>query len=201
MRKNEAILGFELKVPHEEQLRGWDAARRGKYLLREGILRPLSVDEAVWPRLKDKLLSSMIFSDPEEPQNGLNLNFIKDSIPTIPKHAATLLGITAPASDAESLRTRHKIEPSSSKFVDLPTRGFNHLGYDVADAWLTSGLMNCGLSPDAKIELAGRFLRAINQHGLFSSFEEAAEFRLECDQRIPSHAPFIVFGLWNFGKP
>lgn len=200
MINNAVTLGFQLRSP-TTKLVLWDGARREKYLLREEIVRPLSVDEAVWPRLEDERLSSVIFSDPGEPPNGLSLHFIKDAIPMIPKDAAALLGITAPASDAERLRTRHKIEPSSSKFVDLSARGFNHLGYDVADAWLTSGLMNCGYTPDTKIELAGRFLNAINQHGLFSSFGEAAQFRLECDKRIPSHAPFTVFGLWQFGKP
>jgi hypothetical protein len=197
MTRKETILGFQLRQP-ADQIGNWDAARRAKFLLREDIARPLSVDEAVWPPLNDTVLFRDIFTDPEGSPNGLDLYSIKMELPPIPKKEASLLAITALKPDADHLRARHKIQPPSTSFSELQSRGFNFLGYDAADAWFTSGLMNCGFAHDTKEYLSARYSKMLNENGLFSAIAEAELFQMDCNRRVPDHAPFTIYGLWMY---
>jgi hypothetical protein len=198
LRINETVLSFQLRTPIN-QLEKWDPARRATYLLREEIIRPLSVDEAVWPCLKDDSLSREIFLDPEDSPNGLRLHSIKFKAALPVKNAAILLAITVQEPDANQLRARHKISSSLINVRKLHSHGFDLLGYDVADAWFASGLANCGYAPGTKINVSARYGKALNDYGLFSGIIEAGLFRVECDKRVPEHAPFTILGLWSCG--
>lgn len=70
------------------------------------------------------------------------------------------------------------------------------LGYDVGDAGLLSGLMNCGYDEEAA-ELRERFARHLNHHHLFYDRERALHFARLTNERVPEHAPFFVYGLYR----
>lgn len=80
--------------------------------------------------------------------------------------------------------------------VDWPAGSPSFLGYDVADSFLTSGLMNCGYANEAA-ELRERWARHLNLHHLFSERARALHFCRITNERIPEHAPFFVYGLYR----
>jgi hypothetical protein len=69
------------------------------------------------------------------------------------------------------------------------------VGYDVADASLLSGLMNCGYSQPERRALRPAWATKLNRSGLFDSVEDAFAFRAVTDSRVPEHAPFFVFAI------
>jgi hypothetical protein len=200
---DETLLGFQLRVV-PKSLERWQSPRRAIYLLRESISVPLSVDKAVWPSSDDKRLLADLFSDYSSninaAPNGLDVYSIKDSVflNRPPEHAGSLLiGITAMGDVAQELRRTHHIGATLYSIADLKANGWWLVGYDVADRWLSSGLMNCGYTPDQKTVLSTRFGSRLNNHGLFDDPEAAQDFCVACNDRIPEHAPFVVYGIWS----
>ncbi len=82
---------------------------------------------------------------------------------------------------------------------DLDTR-WRLQGYDVADKFLVSGLSNCGYSADEISRPRERWGRFINAKGLLVSLEEATQFGQFADERVHSHAPFHVFGIYTLAQ-
>ena len=71
------------------------------------------------------------------------------------------------------------------------------LGYDVADASLLSGLMNCGYDEGERRDLAPAWQPRLNEHGLLTDPEAAMAFCRLTDERVPEHTPFGVFALYR----
>lgn len=70
------------------------------------------------------------------------------------------------------------------------------LGFDVADAGLTSGLSNCGYPQTELATLRTTWASDLNEHHLFTEVERALAFRDVTNRRVPEHAPFSVYALY-----
>ena len=201
----DSLLGLQLRQAISN-LPPWSDSRRQDYLLQESIERPLSVDPAVWPRSTNDEEYRHIFrhcSDIPEatsPQNGLEVFFPLDQrlvrTPYL-NPADSLIALTASTQDAGMLAAEHNFELPYESSETLSTFGWTHLGYDIADEWLTSGLMNCSYHLSSKAHFSLKFATCLNQHGLFTDRSAAIEFCEETNTRVREHAPFLVFGLWK----
>jgi hypothetical protein len=114
-----------------------------------------------------------------------------------PPAAASTDGVevlcTAWAGDAAAVQ-RFLGEPNVELFDGDPA--WTPVGYDVCDATLLSGLLNCGYAgADERIK-ALRWLPSLNQWHLFRASGDAALFAMATDERVPAHAPFHVFRLY-----
>jgi hypothetical protein len=70
------------------------------------------------------------------------------------------------------------------------------VGFDVADDSLISGLLNCEYSQDEISRLRPRWAPRLNDYHLFDNRSDAADFRALSNERVPEHAPFLVYQLW-----
>ena len=69
---------------------------------------------------------------------------------------------------------------------------------DGIDAYLLSGLSNCGVPSDKEEkESAAHWADRLNDHHLFEEEEHAIAFSNLSDGRIPEHAPFYAYGIWH----
>jgi hypothetical protein len=98
---------------------------------------------------------------------------------------------------ARELQLMHRMSDSPCRIKDLQGAGWSCVGYEVANYWMLSGLMNCGYESSEKATLTDRFGPSLNEHGLFRSVEIASDFRAMCNLRVPEHAPFAVYGIWT----
>jgi len=208
----EILLGFHLRVPpgqvkHTGQ---WGARRRDIFLLNKHIRYPLSVDESVWPRCDCESIYSLLFQHYHDSQTVVNgLNVFSPKAESVLKQASSysecfMTGITVIDDErnfAEKLISMHRIADNPYSVNSLQVTGWACLGFDVADEWLTSGLMNCSSERQEMRKLSERFAHHLNEFGLFSSEKIAEEFQHECEARFVSHAPFAVFGIWASEKP
>lgn len=207
MKSPESLLGFKVRMP-PKNLPPWPLERRKTYLLRADVNRPLSVDPRIWPDLEYADLAptdpqyadlvAEVFDDyyRDSVSNGLNI-YTKSSADRLRRlRQGLIVAFTANSKDAVMLRRLHKIDESQLSPSELRSSGFRRLGYDVADQWLYSGLMNCALNASERKLLSPKFQAALNDAGLFTSAQLAEKFRLQCNRLIPEHAPFLVYGIW-----
>ena len=75
--------------------------------------------------------------------------------------------------------------------------GYDLLGYDVADYYLMSGLANCGYSPEEAASLAPAWAPLLNEWHLFDNPADATAFAAVTAKRVPEHAPFFAYGIYQ----
>lgn len=190
MGNNHINLGFQPRIP-VSKLRDWDSERLARFQLKSSVNRPLSVDTSVWPPIDDPEVIEEYFPGEPGPTNGLKIFSGNPANPAPISNYVQLIAITAAKSDADRLFRLHRIAPPRS----IP-ENFRLVGYDVADDWLTSGLLNASVGMDDKLSLAHRFEKAINSNGLFAKLEDAEQYSKVIARLIPEHAPFSSYGIW-----
>jgi len=201
---NEVLLGFHLRQSVGQTDRVWDSHDRSAWLLREDIAFPLSVDEAVWPECNNHALISSIFSNySHTPELGI-CNIFPEYLDQSSEHnGGFLIGVTIvndKLGRADELIKEIDISMSIS-IEQLYSSKWECLGYDVASYDLISCLTNCGFSHPGKNIMVKKYAGMLNDYGLFSSAKSADFFRIDCDSRIPEHAPFAIYGIWANGRP
>jgi hypothetical protein len=207
----EWLLGFDAREWWLDVRREWDSSRRGLYLLREDVRKPLATDTAVWPSLFGEGLPEsererLGLHEASLPDwRGPNLPLWDDldrtrgclaSLRAVREAPYALIGVSwcwdgrPPEGSWQGGPHREPTVPPARE------AGWRFLGYDIADGGFISGLTNCGYTevdaPDLRSQWAGH----LNEHHLFGELEQAHAFRELSDRRVPEHAPFFVFGLW-----
>ena len=74
---------------------------------------------------------------------------------------------------------------------------YHLLGYDVADYYLMSGLANCGYSPAEAASLAPDWAPRLNEWHLLGNSTDATAFAAVTAERVPEHAPFYAYGIYQ----
>lgn len=210
----EALLGFDARELSLAQDTTWDAARRGLYLLRSDVQKPLSVDPMVWPSLfgdglpehERKRIGLDRFHLPEwrGPNQGLwdDLSRMRTSLGQLASEAHCTVAVSWVSADGFAELSAN-VGPYRERMTP-PTISdeWKPLGFDVADAGLTSGLSNCGYQQTEIAGLRASWASDLNEHHLFGDVTRALAFRDLTDRRVPEHAPFFVYALWLIeGQP
>lgn len=206
------FLGFDNRLHPKYYLDDvWSRERRTKYLLAPGVQWPLSVDKAVWPSVfcytttaVDHSCHSqtMINIDPVNTRHSAlelwpDLQSMRDNLG---KQKGINIAISLHA-DKEAFLDEFwsaVLDPRLS-MDDLP-KEWMHLGYDVGDRDMISGLSNCSYNADEMISLQKTWAHCLNEYGLFSKIDDATKFKGITDKRVSSHSPFYVFSLYREGK-
>jgi len=201
------LLGFDIRIPPEETTALWSPKKRESFLLNPETSHPLSVDDYVWPSVfryhmpPTAILqrTSTIPINPKYTEKNLWLNLAKmrdcyGSSVGASERRGVEVAIELMAKSGITL----KEFPSSLLYQeklpsDVPESAFV-LGFDVADAGLTSGLNNTTYTVEDKHGLQGWSSR-LNEYGLFRALEDAHQFRAVTDERNPRHAPHWVYKL------
>jgi hypothetical protein len=202
----EYLLGFDARemLPAPQS---WAAERRTVYLLRPEVRKPLSADSGVWlslyaddsSDLGRPRMPALLRPQWTGPNAGLwdDLGRLEQNLATthvaIPYWLVAVTWFADPASLSEPRNYGPYLEPMTPRVrsPDWPL-----LGFDVCDAGLLSGLMNCGYGDDARPALTVEWGPWLNEHHLFKDAESALAFRLMANHRVREHAPFFVYGLW-----
>lgn len=201
----EWLLGFDAREPWPDVGREWDASRRERYLLREDVSRPLSVDTSVWPSVFAERSGLHTASPPD--WRGPNAP-LWDDLSRMRGGLSTLGAGREVPHTLIAVSCFWNGQPAKGSWLGAPyceptvpaarDEGWRFLGFDVADGGFISGLTNCGYTDDEIAALRQRWAGHLNEHHLFDDEEQALAFRELSDRRVPEHAPFFVFGLFEF---
>jgi hypothetical protein len=190
------FLGYDLRPSPASPTNDWGEQRRGDYLIDPTVVRPCSVDEAVWPSLArandfvgcyqnlwishERLLESV--NNLKVSQSSLTLFAVMKDRRRKFEHAFSPILFSAAC----------QIDPQSIPFSRL-----DFLGYDIADRWGTSGLVNCKYTnTEIDLKIKHRFATRINRFHLLLDRAEAMRGRRLTELRVREHSPFFVYGIW-----
>jgi hypothetical protein len=177
----ETTIGFDLRSTLPDPY--WTPDRRARHLLRPDVPSVRSVDPMVWER------PSGFPSPPDAAQLWPNLPDLLAAAHPLDQTVAVVVRITALEQDEE---TPCNLDLSGSPFERQIV-----LGYDVADYDLLSGLTNCGYSPEEAASLAPVWAPRLNERQLFTDPHDATAYVAITEQRVPEHAPFYAYGLYQ----
>ena len=203
------ILGFDIRVVVSPGIaRRWGALRRKHYLLRPDVPWVASADSAVFSSIfdfgntlngADEALTRLI---PENVhQQALGLWCDLDAMQQTASRLSLPEGAVFMAIAITALEEFPRAEGPWDDLLEERTnpetvnQRWRLLGYDVADRFLLSGLSNCGYDGDEKATFTIAWSGKLNEVGLLSDLNDAAEFKNATNRRVPEHAPFSVFGL------
>lgn len=208
MRK--ILLGFDVRArAHCYVMNRWSNADRDLYLLRPEIKWPLSVDETVWPSLfhydeiGDVGMLNKIFATPQSVSHkatGLwpNLETMNAFLAIhgqVSMNGWVKVGVVLMHDDTIS-----KSEYWNAVLDDVPDGtlpdDWKFLGYDIADQYMVSGLVNCGYTSEEKPDIQAKWSARLNDYGLLEHVDDAIEFRGITEQRASEHKPFYMYGIY-----
>jgi len=176
----EATIGFDLRSAVSDP--SWTADRRTRHLLRRDVASVRSVDPTAWVRPPG------LPPAPDPAWLGLwpDLSDLLAASHAVDHAAAVTVRITALEDDGQAWESAG---PTSAR-QDL-------LGYDVADCDLLSGLANCGYTPQEAASLTPPWAPLLNEWHLFGNVADATAFAAVTAARVPEHAPFYVYGIYQ----
>ena len=177
----EETIGFDLRSTVPDP--GWTADRRTVFLLRRDVASVRSVDTLVWERLA-----------------GLPPPPVPEGLWPTPADLFAAAGALDLA-DAVAVRITTVEEdggtPESAGTSEPASETYDLLGYDVADYDLLSGLTNCGYSAEEAASLVPAWASLLNEWHLFGNPEDATAFAAVTAKRVPEHAPFYAYGIYQ----
>lgn len=201
MPNQRICLGFDLRVEallpkeltHEHRF-------ADQFLVNREIM--ISGDPAVWQRTVeiDKLLNESVGNL----SNPLTLIQSLEAINEACRQGAfsidgmQLVALTTSEANVVALYEHYGSGwfDGSQTEAQLLSEGWMFRGFDVLDLrGLISGLNGCGYRPEAKSMLRTYFDEALNEVGLFRTYDWASQFAEVRGLEIYSHAPFIPTGV------
>jgi hypothetical protein len=204
MESEEYLLGYDVRMMQPAKIGSWTEDRKRAYLLKQDVEFVLSTDVHVWPSLFTR--NEFIVAGSESANTAL---FLWRELSRLVKYVeksggdrlagcyckAIAIGLVlSTLSSAE----RQQWQPMLWSTIPATVESrWTLLGYDVSDTALLSSLSNCAYSPSEARELGAQFAEQLNSYHLFNSLKSAQTFSRESNRRVPEHAPFFVFSLYN----
>ncbi|CAN1558564.1 hypothetical protein MCEMSE15_02538 [Fimbriimonadaceae bacterium] len=143
--------------------------------------RMLSVDKMIWPRSAAFL---QLLKTNEDLGRNWTLNLYPHSSVVSELPSTTAVRISCLASQTEIDPERFYPASGGEEEVII-------LGYEVADIWLLSGVMNIVYSEEDRVAWP-QFVSVLNENHLFDDPRLAIEFAEVLDDEVTEHAPFVV---------
>jgi len=211
IRIDEALLGFDAREMFLDGASTWPAARRAQYLLRDDVARPKSVDTAVWPNIFGDGLPEDIARTVGLPQVPLpawrgpnrelwdDLTRLAETLGPLANHAHRIVAVAWASADGFSKHASSGAPYREKTVPDALGPEWRLLGFDVADAYFTSGLSNCGYTESERTSLRPLWAGRLNEHHLFVDVRHALAFCGVAESRAPEHAPFLVYAIRALG--
>lgn len=202
------LLGFDLRACEADYAATeWPAERRSTYLLRGGVRWPLSVDRSAWPSLfsldrRDpvRFRDAIAVAAETVAQLGVGLWNDRAAMDRLFREKSGN-DACAVAIGVELWHDRDLAGDPEWDFIapevvasDEHVRRWMPMGYDIADRYLVSGLVNCGYTAEDRSRLS-EWAERLNAYGLFDDLSAANEFRQLTDDRVPEHTPFFVYRI------
>jgi hypothetical protein len=197
---NELLIGFDVREQWQSPAIAWDRERRRRFLFREDCPRPLSVDTAVWGSIFDTNEHlerpswtgpvQFLWDDVERLQAFLSAEWA-DAWQPCSLMAVTLVPESCTSDELETWTERAC--GIKTPMMALPAQ---HMGYDIADRYLLSGLSNCGFLANEDADREKQLWSpALSELHLFEDLDHALAFQEFAALRTQEHAPFFVFSL------
>ncbi len=200
------LIGFDARQNWLPMANWWPQNGPFLYLLRDDVARPYSVDKNIWSSV------CHVLADLARPDDAGPLPPLWNDADRLRTHLATKEGLDRrPHSFVAVTVGVDSIGPGAAEWLSLIgpggpdlgalDAGWTLAGYDVANPKLLSGLTDAPYDTEQEdlAALKARWVPHLNDHHLFTRFDEAAAFVSVSESRAKRFAPFGVFGIWTRG--
>ncbi len=200
---DEILIGFDAREAGECDPR-WDDARRGRYLLRADVARPLSVDRLAWPSLAD-VGHGRSLSGEERERLGIGWNgrlwasldrmtgYLDEQGADPAESVLVAVGWVSRVGFTDTAKGPHPIRPSQ--------RSRRKAGTCSATTSRTDGCSADSPTADTRPKrasgCAGSGLPSSTTSTCSAIGRPAFAFAEVTNARVPEHAPFHVFSLYR----
>lgn len=200
---SEQLLGYDAREMWLNYLEEWSADIRAECLLKQNLIKPLSMNRIIWPSVMETVFP---FAEIMA-QYRIGWYGLWNALPLMQAHFAAIwtvdvqpywmIAVTIVVEEQqEEEQEAYSIDRKwlNPNQID-PTWTF--LGYDVAgdfDHW--SALTNSCYDRDEAQFLQDKWAAKLNSYHLFENMGDAVEFAEWADLRHTVLAPFDVFGLY-----
>jgi hypothetical protein len=202
----EQIIGFDAREMWQDFNSSWPPGRKESMLIRQDITKPLSTETYLWPSVFDIL---------EREENGAITLYEDSRLKRLPWtgnlghwedlsklqenlnagwgeewERCWLIAVTVllqPASPDEQAYWATQLRSTVPATLD---ETWQFLGFDVADAYLRSGLMGCGHAASD-----GKYIPFLNTYHLLSDLAQALQYKDKMNLGNTQHAPYYIYGL------
>ena len=215
-----SLAGYDVRELWLDTNSQWPDKKKQDYLLCQDVIKPLSVDGYVWysvfsektvPRIWNTVSLQETYHKPEW------INTFDEARKLAQPDIYTPRGIWSNLDDMtgylqefwgddwkpcaiiamQDILLEDEVEDNSIQvkpsFVDP---NWTFLGYDIADYELYTGLSDGVIPAPLSRQIKTRWLENLNEYHLFRNIEIAFDYIQFADDRIPSHRPFHVYGLY-----
>jgi hypothetical protein len=224
MYRNE-VVGFDAREMWLDVDSQWTQSQRDAFLLRQDVLKPLSVDSYIWYSVFSELLAPRLWlSVKRRPQylgGEWNTVFSEARKPSIPdsyrprrawrnlallqNHLQETWGnlwkpcclVAIAEVISNEVDTDEEYEGPEPISPKAVDSQWQLLGYDVADYELYTGLFNGVITPDEAAKLRHDWEPYLNENHLFSEPEKAFDYITVANRRYPSHIPYCTYALYR----
>ncbi|HZT44456.1 MAG TPA: hypothetical protein VFA07_19990 [Chthonomonadaceae bacterium] len=206
------LLGFDARVVAFDQT----SRMRDMFFLRLDIREPRSTDDLVWPSVFDTRQGiGMTEAERQQwgfvglkvpswigPNNGLwedlerMRDFLAENTSEV-RQPYMEIAISCFSDDGFLLAALYGGPYLEPTMPARPETSWRLLGFDVSDGSLISGLMDCAYTESELAVLREPWSSHLNEYHLFTDVAKALKFCKLTDKRVPEHAPFFVYGLWE----
>jgi hypothetical protein len=170
----------------------WTAERRTRFLLRRDVAAVRSVDPLAWKRPPG------LPPAPDAQRLWPDLSGLFAAAGALDRAGVLAVRITALGEDRPAPESADPADPADPTGPAGPASGRHDLlGHDVADYGLLGGLANCGYTPEEAAALAPAWAPLLNQWHLFDDPGDATAFAAVTARRVPEHAPFFAYGIYQ----
>jgi len=218
----EYVVGYDARSLSRDLAAEWPTSRRMMYLMNPEAPEPLSVDSHCWPSaMEDRNPVVDAFGCSSISEIGVQIHpdsfscclYLWPCLGALLHYCSSMLGMMDTVDYRLIAVTRlvdreHTLSRSypmgGVSFIDeasVTLQGWSWLGYDVADAYGLSGLLNCGTDNRRELDnLAGQFADRLNDSHLLIHPDDAAKCASCMNVHVEEHAPFYVYGIYEL-KP
>ena len=215
------IIGFDAREMWLNVDSYWTQTRRAALLLRQDVVKPLSVDNFVWysvfseanyPHLwhsaerQSQYLGSQwntVFSEERKlsTPDDFRPRRLWTNLATLQDYLQISWGnVWKPCCVVAVAEILGVDEEYETAYPILPNRvdsQWQLLGYDVADYELYTGLFNGVIGGNEATPLRATWQAHLNEHHLFREPNRAFEYIEVADKRHSSHSPYYVYALYG----
>ncbi len=223
MYSNE-IVGFDAREMWLDVHQQWTQDRKAKFLIRQDVSKPLSVDSYIWyavfSEVKEPHLWASIARDAKyigetwnrvfsesrkvsKPDNAFQPRRVWRNLAQLKSYLNQKWGDLWKAcwliSVVEVFEDDGDIGDQESFDPITPQQvdsTWQLLGYDVADYELFTGLFEGEIDPNEAQNLRTEWANYLNEYHLFIEPQKAFEYINVANKRYPSHMPYGVYALY-----
>jgi hypothetical protein len=191
----EKVVGYDAREAIKKES-NWATERKETYLLKDDVIKPLSIDPHVWPIYSEEKLQATRNMLSNDYKMWDSLDLLIDNLPSDKfksDYSVAAFTIVLNAGETDGYQKYFMPPVTSPSAIDA---NWTFMGFDIADTGLISGITNYGYEQNSASILKKKWRNELNKYHLLKRIESAYEFKKITCERTVEHNSFFLYGVY-----